>query len=206
MSGAFQQLFGPWIYKVSLSESDALKLSEYYTPKILREGPTMPLPKGWQCRVYTTFNNYESTDVDYTLFKEILNSYLNEFLSKVISYETYMNFPDNDRAKPWYNMYLKGSWQERHNHLPGTTFSAVYYLKFDSEKHIPTCFHNDNKIHPFLASSTPYQYGSAPYWYAKEIFFPKVTQGDLIIFPSPLDHTVPVQTVDDPRMTIAFNF
>lgn len=206
MKGAFQQLFSPWIYKVSLNKSDELKLSEYYIPKILKEGPTMPLPIGWQCRVYTTFNNQEESKINYALFREILDKYLDEFLDQTVTYETRINLPANTRVKPWYNMYLKGSWQERHNHLPGTSFSAVYYLKFDQEKHIPTCFHTDNKLHPFMSTGTPFKPGSAPYWYAKEIFFPKVTQGDLVIFPSPLDHTVPVQTSDDPRMTIAFNF
>ena len=206
MKGAFQQLFSPWIYKVSLSQEDSQKLFDYYVPRIREEAPTMPLPPGWQCRVYSAFSNPDKTKIDYTLFREVLDGYMDEFLKETIAYETHMNFPQNTKSKPWYNMYLKGSWQERHNHLPGTSFSAVYYLKFDPEIHLPTCFHTDNKIQPFMAMGAQFKPGCAPYWYAKELFFPKVTQGDLIIFPAPMDHTVPVQTSDDPRISIAFNF
>lgn len=206
MKGVFQQLFAPWIYKVSISKEDSQKLFDYYVPEIEKEGPTLSLPRGWQCRVYTSFENADNTGVDFSLFKRTLDKYVNSFLEETVAYETAFNFEENSNAKPWYNMYLKGSWQERHNHLPGTSFSAVYYLKFDPEKHLPTCFHTDNKLQPMMARGTPLKQGSVPYWYCKELFFPKITQGDLVIFPSPLDHTVPVQTSDDPRMTIAFNF
>ena len=60
MKGVFQQLFAPWIYKVSISKEDSQKLFDYYVPEITKEAPTLPLPKGWQCRVYTSFENADN--------------------------------------------------------------------------------------------------------------------------------------------------
>ena len=42
--------------------------------------------------------------------------------------------------------------------------------------------------------------------YYKEDFVPEINEGDLIVFPSELQHLVHPNTSDELRVTIAFNF
>ena len=200
----FKSLFSNWIYKVSLNSEDESSISSYYTELILKECKSLKLPEGWQCRVYTSFGKDYISKIDYYNFKKILTPYVQKFLDEVYEVDVKLDLTTHIKCNPWYNVYMKGSWQERHNHSPGG-FSAIYYLKYNENEHYPTCFHNPDRLVPFMSfgyplkKDTPIYDNSIPYW------MPKVKQGDLIIFPAALDHNVPVCHSDESRIAIAFN-
>ena len=78
----------------------------------------------------------------------------------------------------WGNIYHKGDYTDSHDHMPGV-YSFTYYVK------VPD--------------------GSAPFIFDDlgETWEPK--EGDLVLFPSHLNHSVPEHTIDEDRISIAGN-
>ena len=78
-------------------------------------------------------------------------------------------------------------------HLP-SKWSGVYYAIFDEEEHSPTHFYSPNEkliaINPSCGIDT---------------LIPKVKEGDMIIFPSWLEHYVSPNMSEDKRISISFN-
>ena len=86
------------------------------------------------------------------------------------------------------------NWQEKHMHLP-SKWSGVYYPIFDEEEHSPTLFYNPNE--KLLASNR---------FVGMNALEPKIKEGDMIIFPSWLEHAAPLNKSSKLRATISFNF
>jgi hypothetical protein len=80
----------------------------------------------------------------------------------------------------WYNYYKKSQYQEPHIHEGQGGLTAVHYLIFNSKNHSKTCF-TDLKIKP-----------------------PKIKSGDILFFPDNLEHYVPENKTEEPRLTVAF--
>jgi len=78
----------------------------------------------------------------------------------------------------WYNYYKKEQYQEPHIHDGNGGVTAVHYLIFDAKKHSKTCFNN--------------------------IETPNINEGDILFFPDNLEHFVPENKTDSPRLTVAF--
>ena len=104
----------------------------------------------------------------------------------------------------WLNAYKVNQHQEIHEHLPGH-FSCIHYVSYDKEEHSPTIF-----VNPFrqvaLSNSPDFVGGAAgtpPTWVGQS--FVKAEEGDLLIFPSFLEHKVPRQKSDKLRVTLSFN-
>ena len=107
-----------------------------------------------------------------------------------------VRIPGNDMTFEdlWLNCYETMNWQEKHMHLP-SKWSGVYYAIFDEEEHSPTHFYSPNEkliaINPSCGIDT---------------LIPKVKEGDMIIFPSWLEHAAPLNKSSKLRATISFNF
>jgi hypothetical protein len=104
----------------------------------------------------------------------------------------------------WYNSYSNGEYQEAHNHVGDpinpTHFACVHFLSFDPEIHAPLTFADPLALirgHSIDMNNTNYS----------EKYCPPVTEGDLLMFPSYLDHEVKSYppTPDKPRVTVSFN-
>ena len=80
----------------------------------------------------------------------------------------------------WYNYYKEGQFQEPHVHDGNGGLTAVHYLIFDHKYHSPTLF-TDSTIRPL-----------------------RVRCGDIVFFPNDVEHYVPENQTDKPRLTIAF--
>ena len=70
-----------------------------------------------------------------------------------------------------------------------------YVLKFDKEEHKPPVFFDPSR----LAKSFNVVY------HGDDKFIPDVEEGDLIVFPSYLEHCVPAGYYDTHRVTVAVN-
>ena len=89
----------------------------------------------------------------------------------------------------WSQKYWKGGRHDIHNH-GNRGFSFVLYLKFNELVHGGTVFYA-----PFFDYMSG---GMIDYQ-------PEVKEGDLICFPSSLQHASPVQETDEERMILSFN-
>lgn len=196
------QLFSVPIWHSKCDMDDLVKESLYY--QILSDPAKNN--HGWECNVDTSYSlnsnndniNYHNACLYYKKAYEDFASCLNYNLGE----HTY------DISRIWYNKYTKKQYQEQHNHLP-STFSGIHYLKLE-EGHTNTIFFNPSKYE--------YLYED----YARELYdicdsnnmmhsfvysrwsFP-VTEGDIIIFPSSIEHAVFPQKIDAERITVSFN-
>ena len=83
----------------------------------------------------------------------------------------------------WYQVYKDSEYQEWHEHSP-STLSAIHFLKFDEEHKAPVFRDPNNKSNTYT---------------------PEVEEGDIIIFPSYVQHCVPEAQYRNHRATIALN-
>jgi|TARA_R110000823_G_scaffold71635_1_gene165101 hypothetical protein len=107
----------------------------------------------------------------------------------------------------WYNVGIKGSFQEEHDHMggfPGCMYSAIHFVVYDPAVHQPTTFYNPIH-HTFLRNMQPCNGDDVPLDWQNPSYIPTVKEGDMLIFPSYLKHSVPFQQSDKIRATIALN-
>ena len=112
----------------------------------------------------------------------------------------------------WFNYYIDGEYQEQHNHLDSAmevrtkgekracTFSCIHFLCYDKEVHSPVVFKDPISLirsHSFEFASHKHDEGHKP----------DISEGDMIMFPSYLEHEVKAgrPTPDNPSITISFN-
>ena len=134
-------------------------------------------------------------------FPLLEKSYL-ETIGKVIKRPHEIDLTDEDI---WYNVYLDGEFQDQHvhvsnSHLRQHHFSCIHFLSFNPEYHDPPSFVDPSSA---VRSLTP-AIDESPYQNEWE---PEVKEGDLIIFPIYMPHSVhPCKKSNYPRITITFNF
>jgi len=114
-------------------------------------------------------------------------------------------------SEMWCSKYTKGMYQAEHNHLDrNELFSFVYFAKYDPTKDADLVFVKDMT----LAKQSGFLVEDSSYTLCKElqdhpVFCNQVAlnikEGDLVIFPSYLEHFVEEQKYDGPRITIAGN-
>ena len=107
----------------------------------------------------------------------------------------------------WYNVGIEGTYQEEHDHMggfPSSTYSAIHYLIYDPQVHQPTAFYNPIH-HTFLRNMQPCNGTDMPNDWQTPDYKPSVKEGDMLIFPSYLRHSVPLQIDKKARATIALN-
>jgi len=104
----------------------------------------------------------------------------------------------------WLNAYKTNQNQEVHDHSPGH-FSAIHYIKYDSEEHLPTIFINPYK-QASISNKPTFQtdIDQVPQTWISQSYI-RVKEGDLLIFPSFFEHKVPRQKSDKMRVTLSFN-
>ena len=162
-------------------------------------------PDTWTRSVETTFPFIEDDD---PLVPSVLRESLKKDLHDSIV-ETFeqLNLPTNINFMTfWYNIYHDNQGQERHDHLSGVGdgllfWSGVYYNKNAT----PTTFHREDKTY-----RTQLFDGSENTSLAQCLtssFSPFVKDGDILLFPPYLTHSVESkpQHKDSMRMTFSFN-
>ena len=141
--------------------------------------------------------NYRSDD-SYLLRKEELNNIKN-FLSESIDKFTKNVLQSKQRlviTQSWANRNPKGSKHHEHVH-PNSIISGVMYFQIN-EKLPPIQFSKANqdgmKLEPIK-----YNYVNS------ESFMLPCKPGELILFPSSLKHSVPINQGDEDRISVSFN-
>jgi uncharacterized protein (TIGR02466 family) len=188
-------IFSPFYYKAPATEHQNIK-SQYcrYFLKKYEENPNNQ-PKTWGCKVHTTFGR---RDEKLDKIKDLYNNDVMRFFDQI-------NMPPVkvDTSDVWFNVYGKGQWQESHHHHgnPDVYFSAVHLLKYNKEKHPPLIFNSPQHI--LMTPCNLGRYSNTGYWDLDHVV--DANEGDIIIFPSFLEHQVNIQESDEERVTVSFN-
>ena len=99
-------------------------------------------------------------------------------------------------TQSWLNVTREGQAHHKHAH-PNSMFSGVLYIKTESERD-RIVFYNDN-----YKTLRP-EYVEYKVWNSDSWWFP-VTQGQIVLFPSSLVHSVDLVGAGCDRVSLAFN-
>ena len=161
-------------------------------------------PHCWVDSVHTTFPDIPDNDPIVPSFardnlaRDLKDSIVNVF--KKINLPTTIDF-----TNLWYNIYHDNQGQEKHNHLalvgePTPFWSGVYYNKNAS----PTKFYNDNRMIE-TQKYIGYEKGPIGSCLCNDAS-PLVEDGDILLFPPYLEHSVKSQSQHKDRMRMTFSF
>ena len=179
------EAFPTLIYRYHIDEQEAIKVrvNEYYEENKFKN----TVPDQWNCDLFTSYGSGKFP------IGECLDAFtptLDEFQTEA---QCYGNMILTDL---WMNVYETKHWQEKHIHSPGQ-WSGVYYVHFDPNEHKATNFHHP--LETLLATSGMINSKA-------NVITPWVQEGDMIIFPSWLEHAAPMNKSSKMRSTISFNF
>jgi hypothetical protein len=199
----FYNLFSIPLFHKNIAENPSVK--EKLLPKILEKSTlTKGTPPGWDTtKINTSFGHTEINDDLFQNNEQLNNIHVN-CISEFFSYTKIpIKFVIYER---WYNLYHTEDFQEEHHHISRTSFlpsaaSFIHFLSFDPKFHNAPTFKDPSFLlrlqHP---ESTFTQYSAT--------FSPEVNEGDFLIFPSYLLHSVKSyssKSLTIPRVTISGN-
>ena len=196
-------IFSPFYWKVSMPEHNDVK--DYILPKI-KDHRT----KGLNSPDWYVDTSYDmGFDFDWWPCIEAYKKHVNDFHNNM-----FKTYPDWEIVgDPWYTAYDKNQIAQIHDHMPDD-FSVLHILKYDKELHSPVVF-----VHPDIKlMRSNYSKGKASEYLKESVLkdtdnsyfhnwhYPTIEEGDILIWPSTLDHFVPKNMSDELRITIAFNY
>ena len=202
-AGNAVKLFPITFFQTRVPNNDEIK--EILVPKLLEDSKELAPPKGWLTNKLKTSFDGEKPGKEVFFGKD--DTY-QTILEQKYAYCIDSIFDAHYRIaidEIWYNVYQENEWQETHDHLgmggDGPQFSCIHFLSFDPNRHEPPTF--KDPMHQLRSLSL--ELARNKY---EEIWVPDISEGDLIVFPSYLQHAVPPgpATKDYPRISIAFNF
>jgi hypothetical protein len=189
MYGEKLHLFGIPVIKLRLPEHEQLK--EQYLPEMLRryEADAFEKPEYWETdRVHSSFSTPVKDAVITSMpppYEKLIRSYVKA---------------ERFNVHVWHNVYWKHhEYQERHHHIP-YHISLIHFLAFDRTEHKGPVFYDPaRQIKAYAA------HDAIPKDVFEDKFSADVDEGDVLIFPSYLDHRVPAGEYKNPRVTVAMN-
>lgn len=188
------ELFPVTIFKIRVENNDRLK--EVLVPDILKTSNNLTIPEDWTTnKIKTSFG--QEIDV-IKRNRDLLEEEYIECMREVFDKEFNV-----DIDTIWYNVYTDGEYQEVHDHL-GTPlrpshFSFIHFLSFDEKIHQVPEFHDPlAQLRNLSVELDRSRCG--------DVYVPNITEGDLLMFPSYLQHCVPPgKKTNYPRITLSFN-
>ena len=189
-----REVFPVTIFQSRVNGNEILK--QNLVQPVLDSIDELEIPEDWTTnKVLTSFD--QEKDFIKKNKKILLDNYhhtIDEFFDD--QYE--LHFTDL-----WYNVYLDGEYQEIHDHLYSKVnhshFSFIHFLSFDKDEHQPPEFWDPLRSMRYLSLEMKSNN-------CGEVYVPKIEEGDLLMFPSYLQHCVPPgKKTEKPRITISFN-
>jgi len=194
-------LFPIHLHQIHIKENLSIQREVLSSIQKCYEEKDLPIPDGWLTdKLYTSF---DLDEINHAIFSEdnIIHQIYRKYVEMMFDKRVELSLEDM-----WFNYYVNGEYQEPHSHIaptvlrPPVHYSCIHYLKYDDEVHLSTVFHDpieDLRAHSYEMDSNHYS----------SKWSPRVKEGDLIMFPSYLQHHVSKSqpTPDNPRITIAFN-
>ena len=186
-----QLIFGVPLFKYYLDPTE-IRINAEQKFEQCEKFPINKPPSGWDCDLRTEFSSSR------------VNEYAHYYDDIMIRFTEDLGL-DGGKCyidESWINSYGLSENQEEHDHLPGF-YSAIHYVKFNPDVHEPAVFTNP-LIQLYSYMNNEINYKRHPD-YILPNFTPEVKEGEIIIFPSWLKHTVKRTTTDEHRITLAFN-
>ena len=161
-------------------------------------------PDEWNCSLNTSFPAI--FDTDSIVSPTVRDSFIKDLLECVKEVIGKLNMPTNiGISQLWYNIYHDNQGQEPHHHLPmvgGTLpfWCGIYYNKNAS----PTTFHRSDRLYQTqLFTGYP---ESAMNGILGLHCSPPVEDGDILLFPPHLEHSVQSKPENKNKMRMTFSF
>lgn len=189
-------------YHLSMTDND--KLKDLLIDKIVKDAKNLEIPEGWFTnKLMTSFDGEprgkEIFFGEDDTYQKVLEKRYGACINAIFDAPYKI-----DIDEIWYNVYMNGEWQEEHDHVGGphgSHYSCIHFLSFDPKIHQPVEFRDPlSQLRNLSVELDRNNYAHT--WY------PELKEGDFIMFPSYLSHSVKPgkPTPDYPRITIAFNF
>jgi hypothetical protein len=182
-------LFAIPIVKTNIPETAEMK--RQYLPEILKryEEGAYKQPTVWEAdRLHTSYDAPPQEQIFHPL-PEIYQSVLRKFVSA-----------PKVHVQIWHNVYWKNQeYQEKHHHIP-CHFSFIHFLSFNPAEHKAPVFYD-----PARNIKAYCNHESVPTAYWQESASLPVAEGDVLVFPSYLEHYVPPGKYSTPRVTVSMN-
>ena len=137
--------------------------------------------------IYTDFYQNAKTTTPPDYFQTVLSILTPRFKNFVSNYK--LSIQNLNVVSMWWQTAYKSQRHSVHNH-GGLGWSSILYVNFDSEIHSATTF---------------YTHYADPWTGLSSSWSPNIEEGDLIIFPSYLNHESSPNTSDKKRTIISFN-
>jgi hypothetical protein len=195
-------LFPVNIYKIKVTEHEKIKkyLIDNVHPHFEKYGPNDA--------IQNTLTDYGFTGgaayVHWPFLLECYRPDIMKILGKIGF--NFNSHPWQVKIKGWYNMCTSNTAAFVHDHAGGPTtiqFSAIHYVKLGQDNNA-TVFNNPNG--KYIKSTTPTKnFDYLPEYFCEFQRMPEVEEGDLILFPSWMDHYAPHYTAGNLRITTALN-
>ena len=193
-------IFPVTVYKTRIKDNDFLK--EKIVSGVEAALSELDSPEDWATDNLKTSFEGEPKGKEVLVGKNnvLLKKYYSDAIYEIFDREITWEIVDDI----WYNYYERSSYQELHEHIADPFqkihFSCIHYLSYDREVHTPAEF--QDPISAIRAHSLTLDKD-----FVGDFYIPQVEEGDLIMFPSYLQHRVLPQKVSDiPRITLSFNF
>ena len=139
-----------------------------------------PVNNRWDCDLYTShFKDKTKRDISWT------KNFCDHIKNNILNYTQELKENIYIFQIPWINLYKKNNFQETHNHTGiDNNLSYCYFYKL------------------------PKKTGCAEFIFKNQdgvCYTPDIEEGQLIVFPSWLDHMVTQHEIEDLRITISGN-
>ena len=182
-------LFSVPIRKVRLPEAAELKAQ--YLPEILKryEAKQYQRPGDWKTdRIHTSY----SAPGDEHAILSMPEAY-QRLIHSVVPAAKF-------RVQLWHNVYWKEEeYQEIHHHVP-CHLSFIHFLAFDKNEHKPPIFYDPARI-----AKAHCRHAALPQEFWQDRVVLDVEEGDVVIFPSYVEHYIPPGIYRSPRVTVSMN-
>jgi hypothetical protein len=205
----FNSLFSFPYYKVKIPPESYNK--EKIVSTAMHNYSKSPVRNKWNCdsslhHAYNDLKNPFFDKIDYSSVIPIYKSIIKKFIDnlKFIDDNFYWNFEIQN-----YTVTTENQNMSSHHHMPAV-FTAIHYVKFNSDQHNPTLFHNPSKYSPVLGMFYNEQQSIFDCndvnnsWIWNTTMIP-TEEDDFIITPAIVDHSIiPSKSLNE-RITIALN-
>jgi len=171
--------------QIKKSFQEFLENDDYFSPV-----------ESWKCNVETTFSKENNFNLPWDFFIE----------NAVDLFYKYLNFfpidkPFGVKIYAWLNRYKKHHYQEIHNHFSdGSVLSCAYMLELPENTGDFSVYQSGNDFFPSELKTL-----CSAGFPIDNRFTPVLNEGDIVIFPSYLDHFVTENTSNFRRATISAN-
>ena len=187
------ELFGIPVYSTKLEQHEKYKqdFSSYIT-----DDKFFTVNENWSSKTQTTLNNSYNNELPWSDLVSEIHKHLNEYIK---IFQPKVNYTIETTG--WMNRYFKGDYQEQHNHVnENNIFSCAYML--DVPENSGNFVFVNTALDFYSYTGFDNMFNVSPV----RSFIPPLNEGDLIIFPSYVEHFVSKNLSDKTRATVSMNF